>query len=272
MTVNAPIFIGGLFKSGTSLLRSMLGQHRSIASGLETYWFDLDWNNKSTPAFDDRLSLIAKFYNVCDDDVRRYLDQASPERFLAALLGEFAERMGKRRWAEKTPGNILHLDRIFAAWPDARVVHIRRDPRDVLASLRQAQKWDTPAEFMKRWSRFLGAAERFKAELECTKTQLLEVHYEDLIESPERTMRNIVEFVGEAWDPAVAEHHGDRHDFEVVQSATGKESSTLKRLAEPISASRIEIWRDILTDTDIRDIEAEALRCGLANVMRGLQR
>ena len=38
----APVFIGGMFKSGTSLLRAMLGQHRNIASGLETYWFEVD--------------------------------------------------------------------------------------------------------------------------------------------------------------------------------------------------------------------------------------
>lgn len=42
---NAPIFIGGLYKSGTSLLRAMLGQHSNIASGLETFWFDLQLND-----------------------------------------------------------------------------------------------------------------------------------------------------------------------------------------------------------------------------------
>ena len=39
----SPIFIGGLFKSGTTLLRAMLGQHSAIASGLETQWFKMDW-------------------------------------------------------------------------------------------------------------------------------------------------------------------------------------------------------------------------------------
>ncbi|MDP6272194.1 MAG: sulfotransferase, partial [Alphaproteobacteria bacterium] len=38
-----PIFIGGLYKSGTSLLRAMLGQHANIAAGLETNWFEVDW-------------------------------------------------------------------------------------------------------------------------------------------------------------------------------------------------------------------------------------
>ena len=37
-----PIFVGGYFKSGTSLLRALLGQHPDIASGLETHWFAID--------------------------------------------------------------------------------------------------------------------------------------------------------------------------------------------------------------------------------------
>ena len=40
-----PIFIGGIFRSGTTLLRAMLGQHPNIAAGLETYWFDIDWDD-----------------------------------------------------------------------------------------------------------------------------------------------------------------------------------------------------------------------------------
>jgi hypothetical protein len=39
------IFIGGMFKSGTSLLRVMLGQHLAISAGLETAWFQLDWDS-----------------------------------------------------------------------------------------------------------------------------------------------------------------------------------------------------------------------------------
>ena len=48
--LRAPIFIGGMFKSGTSLLRAMLGQHSAIASGLETYWFDWDWAARNVAA------------------------------------------------------------------------------------------------------------------------------------------------------------------------------------------------------------------------------
>jgi len=38
----SPIFVGGYFKSGTSLLRALLGQHPDVASGLETHWFAID--------------------------------------------------------------------------------------------------------------------------------------------------------------------------------------------------------------------------------------
>ena len=58
-------------------------------------------------------------------------------------MDELARKEGKPRWAEKTPGNIAHIDRIWKAWPDAQIVHIIRDPRDIFASLVEAKKWDT---------------------------------------------------------------------------------------------------------------------------------
>ena len=250
MVSRSPIFIGGLFKSGTTLLRTMIGQHSAIASGLETYWFDLDWDGPRDAAFEERVQRLAKFYAVSQQEMDSYLSAPSAEGFLDLLLSAFAQQQGKKRWAEKTPGNVLHMDRIVAAWPDAKIVHIIRDPRDVFASLRQAGKWDSVDEFISRWSLFLGTAEKTKQAGTIGPDCYLEIRYEDLVGRPEETMRCVIDFVGEPWEPAVGRFAGNSDEFERVREVTGKESTTLKRLGEPISEKRVAIWREVLGRRD----------------------
>ena len=161
-----PIFLGGLFKSGTSLLRAMVGQHSRIATGLETYWFDVDWENGKGPGgkpIEDYVKLQAQFFDL-DESATLKLAQNSESiyAFVSKLLNQYAGSLNKARWAEKTPGNVRHIGRILQHWPDAKVVHIIRDPRDVMASLRQTKKCDSPNEFATMWCDFFGKVDQFK--------------------------------------------------------------------------------------------------------------
>lgn len=271
MISHSPIFIGGLFKSGTTLLRSMIGQHSRIASGLETYWFDLAWQGPRDADFMKRIDWLATFYGISPEAMVRYLDAPSAEAFLDRLLSGYAEAEGKPRWAEKTPGNILHMDRILSAWPDARIVHIIRDPRDVFASLRQAKKWDTVEEFMSRWLEFLGTVETVRSRGLLIPESYLEIRYEGLVTEPEAVMREVIAFVGEPWEPAVGTFAGKPEEFEKVRNVTGKESSTLKRLGEPISPKRVAIWHDVLAPEEVEEIHRVAEEHGLGELMRSLE-
>lgn len=265
---DAPIFIGGLFKSGTSLLRAMVGQHSAIASGLETYWFDVDWAAGLGRGGELLSQYVAERAGYFDEDPDRAqamaAEAAGIEDFLGRLLSAHAARLGKRRWAEKTPGNVLHMDRILAHWPDARMLHIVRDPRDVFASLREAGKWDTVDAFASRWCTFLGTAEAHKRNLGLGPGNYLEVRYERLVLQPEEAMREVIAFLGEAWEPACAAFAGKADDFEKVRAATGKESTTLKSLAEPLNDARVGLWRRVLSEADVAAVRAAAASAGLA--------
>ena len=265
-----PIFVGGMFKSGTSLLRVMLGQHSSISAGLETAWFELEWDKKlgrGGEALTDYIARTAEFYGE-DSQVAQAMALASADAlaFIDQLLGAKTRRDGSRRWAEKTPGNVRFADQIFRRWPDARMVHIIRDPRDTFASLRQIAKWDTAPEFASRWCDTFGAWEGFKSDGVATSGNALEIRYESLVVDPVATMGRVLEFLGEPWEPAVGEHTGEKKDYLRVLSATGKASSTLARLAEPMSVSRIGIWQDTLTSNDLAGAEQFVADRGLADV------
>jgi len=269
-----PIFIGGMFKSGTSLLRAMLGQHSAISAGLETAWFQLDWESglgRGEEPLADYVSRTAGFYGE-DPKVAQAMAVASPdpEAFIDTLLGASARRAGKARWAEKTPGNVRIADRILRRWPDARLLHIIRDPRDTFASLRQIGKWDTVPDFSSRWCDTFGAWTAFKEAGIVTNVNGLELRYESLVREPTATMGTVLEFLEEPWEPATAQHQGQAQDFERVQAATGKSSTTLARLAEPLSDSRIGIWPQTLTANDLAGALAFADDQGLGDVYRAI--
>src|SRR5690606_33444432 len=104
------------------------------------------------------------YFGLQAADVRAFHAEASsPESFLDRLMRAVAARQGKPRWLEKTPGNIAHVDRIWSAWPDAQVLHIVRDPRDVYASLVEAKKWTAADVFAEHWCATIGEGERLVA-------------------------------------------------------------------------------------------------------------
>jgi hypothetical protein len=265
--LRAPIFIGGMFKSGTTLLRAMLGQHSAIASGLETYWFDWDWSQRDSAEMRHTLERLAGFFDMSAEAViASARSAATPEAFLSALMDELARKEGKSRWAEKTPGNIAHIDRIWKAWPDAQVVHIIRDPRDIFASLVEAKKWDSATEFADRWAETIGRGERLLAELKPPARSYMAIRYEDLIVVPEATMRRVMAFLREPWEPQVAAFGGRSEDFEKVLEATGKASTTLERLKEPLTGERVGIWPQVLSQAQLAEIRQAVAARGLADL------
>ena len=262
--IQPPIFIGGMFKSGTSLLRAMIGQHPNIASGLETYWFDIDLPNLASADVQRRLDRLAEFYEFERADVLSMASQSpTSEVFLTALLRAYAERLGKTRWAEKTPGNNQHMDRIFAAWPDAKLVHIIRDPRDIYASLKQARKWDSIEEFSERWCRIVGAVERFRDVLDLNNDRYMELRYESLVLEPEKTTQKLFDFLDEDWSESVATFGGTPDDFDKVLSVTGKASTTLERMKQPLTSGRVGIWHQVLSDEEVDSLHAAVSEQGL---------
>jgi hypothetical protein len=270
---SAPIFIGGLFKSGTTLLRAMIGQHSAIAAGLETQWFNLNWEGERGEAFAEHIERLRNFFQLDKTVVEQLLLKTkSAEHFVDLFLSNHAASNGKRRWADKTPGNILHLGRIYRAWPDAKVIHVIRDPRDVFASLKQAGKWDTVEIFSDLWCEYLGAAEDFKKRSAPGEDRFMELRYESLVEGPVATMRRVLDFVREAWEPQTASFEGKKDDFEKVLDLTGKASTTLERLGQPLSRKRIGIWRDLVTPEEIAEIHRRVEERGLLGLMKKIEK
>ena len=109
-----------------------------------------------------------------------------------AVFRAFARRDGKRRWCEKSPQNLQHIEEIAAAFPHAKVVHVIRDGRDCAASLHR--RWQrTPELSVYRWQRTVEDARLQGARL---GDRYYELRYEDLTSEPRIWMEDLLGFLG----------------------------------------------------------------------------
>jgi len=262
-------------RSGTTLFRAMLAQHSAIASGLETHWFDIDWPNQQARGGEllgDYLHRIGAFFEISAGEVDGYMAAAaSAEAYLDLFMSAVARRDGKRRWAEKTTGNILHLDRILSHWPQGRIVHIIRDPRDIFASFRRSAKYGGVEDYAALWCDYLGRVECFKRDLPLNPDSYLELRYEALVRSPTAQMATVLDFLGEDWEDAVSQFAGNAEEHDRVLSLTGQSSSTLEQIAQPLSGDRIGLGRQSLSDVEMERARTVVAARGLADLFSRIE-
>jgi len=277
---SSPIFIGGIYKSGTSLLRAMLSRHTNIAGGLETFWFNLDfegmaqkdqavrhWDGTRIEPLERHIARLADYFDLDKTGVTELARNCDcAEKFIDLFMNEYAASIGKKRWVEKTPANILHMGRIFDCWPDAIFIHMIRDPRDVYSSnVTGTGKWNDIEIFARMWIKFIAAYTDAKDTIPAHS--VMELRYEDLALDPSKTMRNLLDFINEPWEEAVSRFDGKPEDFEKVRKFTGKSSGTLARLSKPLLKDRIGAWKNELDNRDnLIKLEALIEEAGLGDL------
>jgi hypothetical protein len=119
---------------------------------------------------------------------------------LDAMLSDYAQRRGKRRWVEKSAGQ--PVGPVMKLFPDARVIHIVRDPRDVVASsLRTPWTNESATALSESWRAF--TLDTIWRGIEIGPAQFLQVRYEDLTRDPAAVMRVVCAFIEEEYDPGM---------------------------------------------------------------------
>ncbi len=261
---STPFFIFGCPRSGTSLLRKMLGTHPNLAVPGESHLYDNiypiverygDLSHSPT-----RTRLVTQILRT--DHIRKWTPAPSASETLGAitrhdfhgivegLLRAWTSARGKARWGEKTPQHTLCWRRILTGFPGVQVIHLVRDGRDVMLSYRSAvfgPKHVYPLAV--RWQRYLAAAEEAHAFL--GEKAFLQVRYEDLVAAPETELRRICDFLGEEYTPLMLAYHQDH-------KACRSEQRKTDNLSLPIMSHNTGKWRTQMTDRDLRIFEALA--------------
>lgn len=195
----APIFVVGCQRSGTTVLRLMLDSHRDIACGPETRF--LSWMEPITGDSWERLARFGAPREAWLERTREYF---------ASVQRDYAASKGKRRWADKSPLYAMILPFVWELWPDAQVVHVIRDPRDVAASHRTAFGYRSALRAPVKWKQYVRTARA--AGREAGPGRYHELRYEALVADREQTMHALLDFLGEEWDPAVLDFESHPHD------------------------------------------------------------
>jgi protein-tyrosine sulfotransferase len=194
------IVLGGAPRSGTTLLRRLLDRHPEICSGAETKLF--------VPA-GFNLAWLAQAYSIPLAELEAMRrDSTSQAAFIDVFASRVVAAADKHRWAEKTPQNIRHLRWISEHFPGASLVHIIRDGRDVICSMRQHPDWrwveggwqkvlvPRPLTwYAQRWLDDTAAGTAWRGD-----ARYVEVRYEDLAIEPVATLRGLCEAIGVATD------------------------------------------------------------------------
>jgi len=184
----APIFICGMFRSGSTLAEQILGAHPSVAAGGELDI--LPW-------------LLAR-------DMSPYperLQNAVPEE-LEKLAHEYVSKQeelfpGAENVTDKRPDNHMHLGLIKAMFPAAKIVYTKREPLDNCLSvyfqqlggnLAYATDLEHIADYYKQQERLL---EHWQA---CFGENIFILNYDDMVRTPEPVLRQLLDFLGLEWD------------------------------------------------------------------------
>jgi hypothetical protein len=193
------VVIGGTPRSGTTLVRRTLDRHPGLCCGPET--------SILLPG-GMRIDQVASAYKWPEAELRDLMaSSASQGAFVDAFARRYREQRGRPRWAEKTPLNVLSFGWVLERFPEARLVHVVRDGRDVVCSMRQHpdRRWvdgvevkelrpQPVEEYMRRWVRDTEAGITLRGD-----PRYIEIRYEDLVEDPERVLRGLLESLEEPW-------------------------------------------------------------------------
>ncbi|MBI5030569.1 MAG: sulfotransferase [Chloroflexi bacterium] len=261
-----PIYLAGADRSGTTLMYALLATHPNIAlphlgSNMWTFFYGQYGDLRQSENFERCLAAMLRYKNVLilNPDVERIRSefrQGDPTyaRLFALFHNHFLERTGKRRWGDKTSYVERYADPIFAAYSEAVMVHMIRDPRDRFASA------------IKRWpnqkGQVGGATVRWLYSVRLAQRNLRKypdrykiVRYETLVSQPEATLGDICTFLGEKFDPVMLTMSG-------AEGYVGKGGNSSFEKFQPaqITTTAVGRYRKALSRRQIQFIQAFASR------------
>lgn len=172
--------------------------------------------------------------------------------FLRILMDTITEKQGAARWADCTPPHLLYIPLIKKLLPDALVVHIIRDGRDVTASLDRIGwirplPWDKkhpliPAALYWRWMVSTG-----RKHGSALGGDYLEVHYEDVVERPRETLARIGAFIDHDLDYDTIQQHA----MGSVVVPNSSFSGDKEKASSPVGR-----WKTVLSSRQIMQVES----------------
>lgn len=222
------IFIVGNSRSGTTMMGRILGNNPDVFTFHELHFFEQLWSESDKDRILSKLNAKKLFLqlmrrqnngsinnNLHSRDIEfitnKYHNNCLPTEIYTNFLFYVTGENGKSIPCEQTPRYVFFIREILEFFPNAKIINMIRDPRDVLLS--QKRKWKRkfflgaknfplyeairmwtnyhPVFISKLWKASLTAANKYS-----TSERVFSLRFEDLIECPEKNIQDICDFTG----------------------------------------------------------------------------
>jgi len=227
-----PIFILGMPRTGSTLLERILASHSKVQSAgeLNTFAREMMGEVKMTGAdiANGKLSLI---------EASRHVDfRALGRRYIASARMHAAENP---YFIDKLPFNYLYIGLIHSALPNARIIHLCRDPMDTCYAIyKQLFQSAYPfsydlQELGQYYVAYRSLMDHWNAVL--PEGRICQVRYEDLVVNTEAIVRRVLEYCGLEWQKQCLDFHNNS------QAST---TASATQVRQPIYTSSIGKWQN----------------------------
>lgn len=221
----APIFILGLPRSGTTLLERILSSHSEVGSLGEINNFAFSLMHTVGPN-SGKLDLIEKSTTI-DFDLLA-------QRYTHATMGY---GVSGKHLIDKTPLNFLYLGLIKQAFPKANIIHLKRHPLDSCYAMFKtlfrmgypfSYEYNDLAEYYCAYNDLMNHWRELYPE------GFLDIEYHDLVNSPQKEVRRLVQYCELDWQHKMMDFH---------QNSTPTATASFSQVRQPIYKTSVNRWK-----------------------------
>ena len=269
MSSTKELFLVGCYRSGTSLLRLMLGAHPNIFIPEETIFIPIFGKklSKYTTSLglnvpklvDDIITFLEKrAYWKSVPSRKRIMELVGPEPsysdVIRAVIASTADdQLHQLKYlGDKTPAymhSIFYIDHLF---PSSKVINVVRDVRDIATSVKKEPFWGgrTPMLVAEEWNRWI--LNGILAERILGSERVLSVHYERLVESPRNVLQDIMKFLDLTYSDDMLEFYKTKEAESLSRFGRHRNVTT------PVSTASVGRYKKSLSLKEIEAIERES--------------
>ncbi|WP_289031290.1 tetratricopeptide repeat-containing sulfotransferase family protein [uncultured Paraglaciecola sp.] len=230
-----PIFVVGLPRTGTTLVERIIASHPSVASGGEL-------NALPMALLEAGGKPIAAGLEGVDQDLVKKVTPTTLSNMATRYL-QLANNyvQGANFFVDKLPYNFLYCGLILQAMPNAKIIHVNRNPLDAALSnfkmlfdrgYEYSYTLEDTADFISGYQNMM---QQWKIQF---PSKIHTIDYEQLVNSQETETRKLLEFCELDWAPECLNFH---------QNTSASQTASASQVREPIYSRSVGLWRQFQT-------------------------